>query len=269
MASSLSFFKMQASGNDFVVVDNRRAVIKNPLVFTRKVCALHTGIGADGVLLVEKSRKADFKMRIINSDGSEAEACGNGFRCIGLFANKKLGFPAKFTFETLAGLVAASVKGSRVRVRMVKPKDLKEREALKIGVKKLPYSFLNTGVPHAVVFTQELDKIDVHVLGRTIREHQAFKPKGTNANFVEIKSPHSIRVRTYERGVEQETLACGTGSTASAILSAVRGYTKPPVQVHTRGGEILNINFKINGREITEVDLEGEAHIVFEGKITA
>lgn len=268
MASTVNFFKMQASGNDFVVVDNRRKVIKNPLNFTREVCALHTGIGADGVLLVETSRKADFKMRIINSDGSEAEACGNGFRCIGLFANKKLGFPSSFTFETLAGLVRASVKGSRVRVRMVKPKDLKERDLLKIQGKNLPYSFLNTGVPHAVVFTEGLDKIDVNALGRAIREHQAFKPRGTNANFVEIKNAGEIRVRTYERGVEQETQACGTGSTASAILSAVRGFTKPPVKVHTRGGEILNIDFKINERDITDVDLEGEAHIVFEGKIT-
>lgn len=269
MPSMLSFFKMQASGNDFVVVDNRRGSIKNALAFTRKVCALHTGIGADGVLLVEKSRKADFKMRIVNSDGSEAEACGNGFRCIGLFAHKKLGFPAKFTFETLAGLVAASVKGNRVRVRMVQPKDLKKNASLKIGGRKLGYAFLNTGVPHAVVFTEGLDKLDVNTLGRTIRQHPDFKPKGTNANFVEIKGAHAIRVRTYERGVEQETLACGTGSTASAILSAVRGYTRPPVKVHTRGGEVLNIDFKVNDRDIVDVDLEGEAHFVFEGKIPA
>lgn len=267
MAAAISFFKMQASGNDFVVVDNRRGVVKSPLLFTRKVCALHTGIGADGVLLVEKSRKADFKMRIINSDGSEAEACGNGFRCIGLFAHKKLGFPAQFRFETLAGIVAARVKGNCVRVRMVKPKDLKERASLKLQGKTLHYSFLNTGVPHAVVFTQGLDKIDVNTLGRSIREHQAFKPKGTNANFVEVKDSHSIRVRTYERGVEQETLACGTGSTASAILSSLRGFVKPPVQVHTRGGEKLTIDFKLSGRTIQDVDLEGEAHIVFEGKL--
>ncbi|MBU3758574.1 MAG: diaminopimelate epimerase [Candidatus Omnitrophica bacterium] len=268
MASTFNFFKMQASGNDFVVVDNRKKAVKKSSEFTRKVCALHTGVGADGVLLVEKSRKADFKMRIINADGSEAEACGNGFRCIGLFAHAQLGFPASFTFETLAGLVKASVKGKRVRVRMVKPKDLRERGHLNIGGRKLPYSFLNTGVPHAVVFTQGLDGIDVNALGRAIREHQDFKPRGTNANFVEIKNSREIRVRTYERGVEQETQACGTGSTASAILSALRGHTKPPIKVHTRGGEILNIDFKINGQDITDVDLEGEAHFVFEGKIS-
>lgn len=264
---SLNFYKIVASGNDFIVIDNRRKVLKNPLKLTAELCRLHTGIGADGVLLFEKSKKADFKMRIINSDGSEAEACGNGFRCIALFAKEKMGYPAAFSFETLAGIIKAQVKGRHVRVQMVNPTGLKLRAQLQVDGHRLHYSFLNTGVPHAVVFVQGLEKIDVANLGRLIRYHHDFKPKGTNANFVEIKGSRAIQVRTYERGVENETLACGTGSTASAILACLSGYAKPPVRVHTRGGEILTVGFEGTEQKIYNVTLEGEAKIIYEGKL--
>ncbi|HTL48711.1 MAG TPA: diaminopimelate epimerase [Verrucomicrobiae bacterium] len=267
MSKELPFFKLEASGNDFVVVDNRRAALKDPVKFTRQVCAPHTGVGADGVLLLEKSRKQAFKMRIINSDGSEAEACGNGFRCISLFAHKKLGLPAKFEFESLSGVIQANVKGSRIRVRMAKPKDYRAEGELSVAGNRLHYSFINTGVPHTVIFVNNLRGIDVALLGRAIRYHEDFKPKGTNVNFVEIKDKHSIHVRTYERGVEQETLACGSGSTASAIISALHGRTQAPVKVKTSGGEILTIDFKVRGKEVTEAYLEGGARFVFEGKL--
>ena len=258
---------MVASGNDFIVIDNRSGVFKNPVKTASELCRLHTGVGADGVLLVEKSKKADFKMRIINSDGSEAEACGNGFRCIALYAKEKMGFSSSFRFESLAGIIHAQIKGKNVRVQMVNPSGLRMRAQLQVEGHRLHYSFLNTGVPHAVIFVQGLEKIDVPNLGRAIRYHQDFKPKGTNVNFVEVKGPRDINVRTYERGVENETLACGTGSTASAIITCLSGYVKPPVRVHTRGGEILTVDFQRNGEKLTNVTLEGEASFVYEGKL--
>lgn len=257
---------MVASGNDFIVIDNRKNIFKNPLKETARLCEFHTGVGADGVLLVEKSRKGDFKMRIINSDGSEAEACGNGFRCIALYAKEKMGAPAKFTFESLAGLIEGQVKGNRVRVQMVQPHGLREAD-LVVNGHRLHYSFINTGVPHTVIFVEGLEKIDVDGLGRAIRNHKNFQPKGTNVNFVEVKGPNLIHVRTYERGVEKETLACGTGSTASAIISGIQGYVKTPVKIKTSGGEMLTVDFKREKDKFTNVTLEGEARIVFEGNL--
>jgi diaminopimelate epimerase len=264
----ISFVKMVASGNDFVVVDNRSGVIKDVVGFARKICVPHTGIGADGVLLVEKSRKAAFKMRIINSDGSEAEACGNGFRCIGRFAKERMNYPAEFKFESISGIIQAKVSGDKVRVQLVTPSDYRTNRQIEVLGHRLHYSFINTGVPHAVIFVESLGKIDVENLGRALRYHKEFSPRGTNVNFVEVKGTSRIDVRTYERGVEGETLACGTGSTASALVSALSGYTKAPVRVTTRGGEVLTIDFKIRGRKISAVMLEGKAHFVYEGKLS-
>jgi diaminopimelate epimerase len=258
---------MVASGNDFIVIDNRQLKIKNLVPFAKQICALHTGIGADGILLFENSRKADFKMRIINSDGSEAEACGNGFRCIALYAKEKMGYPAKFSFESISGIIQAEVKGNRVKVELAKPSDFRERSEIMVLGHRLHYSFINTGVPHTVIFVEGLSKIDVVGLGRAIRYHENFKPKGTNVNFVEVKSAKEIQVRTYERGVENETLACGTGSTASAVISGLLGYTQPPVRVKTSGGEILSVDFQKNGNHIAKATLEGEVKWVYEGKL--
>jgi diaminopimelate epimerase len=263
----ISFYKMQASGNDFVVVDNRHAAIKDPVHFAKNICTAHTSVGADGVLLFEPSRKADFKMRIINSDGSEAEACGNGFRCIALYAREILKYPARFKFESVSGLINASIQGKKICVQLVPPSGIRLQDEIQVLGHRLHYSFINTGVPHVVIFVEGLPKIEVENLGRAIRQHRDFSPKGTNVNFVEVKSEKEIHVRTYERGVEKETLACGTGSTASAIISSLLGYTKPPVRVKTSGGEILTINFKRAGQKISEVTLEGEAQFVYEGRL--
>ncbi len=267
MSRTISFHKMVASGNDFLVIDHRKRFIKNPAAFTKKVCAWHTGVGADGILLFENSKKADFKMRIVNSDGSEAEACGNGFRCIALYAKEKMGMGSQFEFESLAGLIQAKVSGCRVSVGMVQPTELKLRGELQVSGHRLHYSFVNTGVPHTVILTEGLDKMDVDNLGRLVRYHETFKPRGTNVNFVEIKGPKEIHVRTYERGVEKETLACGTGSTASAVITSILDYTKAPVKVKTSGGEILMIDFKRENGGVSNVKLEGEASFVFEGKL--
>ena len=264
---TISFHKMVASGNDFIVIDNRKKQVASSLRLAKALCPAHTSVGADGLLLLEPSRKAAFKMRIINSDGSEAEACGNGFRCIALYARKILNMPASFRFESLSGLIDASVKdGGHVRVRLAAPRDLNLRGELIVAGNRLHYSFINTGVPHAVIFVEGLEKINVARLGKAVREHEAFKPKGTNVNFVQVRGRSAIEVRTFERGVEAETLACGTGSTASAIISVLMGYVRRPVSVKTRGGEILTIDFKQSGQRVEQVTLEGAAKFVFEGK---
>jgi diaminopimelate epimerase len=205
-------------------------------------------------------------MRIINSDGSEAEACGNGFRSIALYVKQQLRFRFPLKFESLAGLVEASFHGARVRVKLPDPKNFVAQETIHAKGHRLHYSFINTGVPHAVIFTEKLDGLDVAGIGAAIRYHRQFEPAGTNVNFVRVVSPSEIRVRTYERGVEAETLACGTGSTASALVSAYFRYAKPPVKVRTAGGEVLTVDFRWAGEKAEKVFLEGEARFVCEGK---
>ncbi len=261
------FYKMVATGNDFVVLDNRKKVITDGPSFARKVCDRHFGIGGDGLLLLENSGKADYKMRIINADGSEAEACGNGFRCIALLAHEKLGFAKRQCFESLAGIIDATVGADKVRVRLMDPKDLSGEEKIALNGRELPYYFIRVGVPHVVMFVKTITDFPVMEMGRDIRNHEKFAPAGTNVNFVEVKDSYTIHVDTYERGVEANTLACGTGSTASAIVSAVIGRVKPPVRVKTRGGETLTIDFEKKGEKIHNVYLEGKARLVFEGTL--
>lgn len=267
MMKEITFYKMVASGNDFVVVDNRKKMISNAASFARMLCDRHTGVGGDGTLLLEESRKADFKMRILNADGSEAEACGNGFRCIALVAHQRFGFARNQQFESLGGIIDASVNGSRVRVRLMDPTDFKRNGTIQVGGRQLHYHFIRVGVPHVVVFVEGLSQIPVLEIGREIRYHPQFKPTGTNVNFVEVTGPSSLDVETYERGVEANTLACGTGSSASAMVSASMGYVKPPVHVRTRGGEVLTVEFTKKNNEIHNVYLEGEVKLVFEGKL--
>ena len=258
---------MVASGNDFVVVDNRRGVVKDAIAFTRKVCQLHQGAGADGVLLFESSKKANFKMRIINLDGSEAAACGNGFRCIALYAHDILKYSSRMNFESGSGLIEAEVKEkNQIKVQLVKPRIFEMEGVIEVRKHKLHYAFLDTGVPHAVIFVEDLAKAEVFELGKVIRNHTHFQPFGTNVNFVEVKSKKEVAVRTYERGVENETLACGTGSTASAVVSVLKGFVEAPVTVLTRSGEKLRIDMQRKEGEITKVFLEGKAQFVYKGE---
>lgn len=268
MAKIIRFHKMQASGNDFVVLDHRKKSISNLRAFAAKVCPIHTGIGADGVLVIESSRKADFSARIFNSDGSEAEACGNGFRCVGRFAHDILKFPARMQFESVSGLISAEVKKEKVRVQLIRPKILEEKGGISVCGEDFDYAFFNTGVPHVVIFLDKLEKANVFEWGRAIRNHKKFSPAGTNVNFVKHRGGSKISVRTYERGVEDETQACGTGSTASALATILNYQVKSPIEVLTRGGETLKVSFEFDdaGRPL-KAFLEGGAHLVYEGKI--
>ncbi|MFA6321726.1 MAG: diaminopimelate epimerase [Candidatus Omnitrophota bacterium] len=265
---TIKFTKAVATGNDFIIVDNRKRVIaeKDISSFAKILCDRKRGVGADGVLLVEPSKKADFRMRIINSDGSEAEMCGNGSRCIALYAAVKKIAKSNMTIETLAGKLDANVKSNMVKVKLTDPKDIKWNFCLMIN--KCPYkvSFANTGVPHAIHFTDELDTIDVKNLGSHMRNHGEFAPEGTNADFVKIVNKNTIKIRTYERGVEDETLACGTGAVASAIISAETENMKSPVTVETHGGEKVKVYFEMIDGNFRNVYLEGKARLVYEGE---
>jgi len=265
--AQIPFHKMVASGNDFIVIDNRRKVVQNPVRFAKEVCAAHTGVGADGILLLEDSKRAKFKMRIINSDGSEAEACGNGYRCIALYAKEVLKYPSRFEFESIASLIKVEVQSHSIRVQLAPPSKLILRDEIRVSGHRLHYSFINTGVPHVVIFVEGLSKINVAELGQALRHHKYFQPKGTNVNFVEVKGRRDINVRTYERGVEKETLACGTGSSGSAIVSALMGYTQSPVRVKTSGGEILTVGFSLSGKKVSNITLQGQARFVYEGTL--
>ena len=267
MKNSIPFYKMVASGNDFVVVDNRRGIVKDAVAFTREICRPHQGAGADGVLLFENSKKANFKMRILNLDGSEPAACGNGFRCIALYAHNILKYSSRMNFESGSGLIEAEVgQKEQIKVQLIKPRVFEMDSVVEVRKQRLRYAFLDTGVPHAVIFTEDLGKVDVFETGRAIRHHTHFQPFGTNVNFVEVRGKKEIAVRTYERGVENETLACGTGSVASAVISVRKGHVEAPVTVLTKSGEKLRIDIQKKGDEITKVFLEGKAQFVYKGE---
>lgn len=265
----LEFTKMNGAGNDFVLLDNRAQKIRLTRDQIVRLCDRHFGVGADGVLILVPSRtgKADWAWDFFNSDGSTGEMCGNGARCFARFVEKTVGLNGDFTFETEAGIITASFNGERVTVNLTKPNGLKLGERVNLSTGETTIHSLNTGVPHAVLYVPDADKAMVESLGPEIRRHAHFGPKGTNVNFVQVLGPNHIRVRTFERGVEGETLACGTGVTASALISArVRNFTSP-VKVQVQGGETLEVSFKDRDGAFDDVWLTGPAEFVFEGRI--
>ena len=233
------------------------------------MCDRKYGIGADGLLLLEKSQAADIKMRIFNADGSEAEMCGNGARCVALWLKlQSTVHRLRLNIETKAGIIEAEVKKDNVKIKLTDPENFKLNIPIKINNRILHINFINTGVPHAVIFTEGLEKIDVFNLGRAIRYDKKFGSAGTNVDFVEALKSDFIKIRTYERGVEDETLACGTGSVAAALITAlcttVLGTQK--INVLTQSGEILKVYFNRLNNKFQNIWLEGKAKIVYKGE---
>jgi diaminopimelate epimerase len=264
----LRFTKMSGAGNDFVLIDNRSGAHKFSPRQIAFLCDRHRGVGADGVLLVEAPEgKADFRMRYYNSDGGEAEMCGNGARCFTRFVNKITGGLSDIRFETQAGIIQAQIDGELVRLAMSRPHGLVLNRTLDIGGIKLSTHFINTGVPHVVTFVDDIESTPVQEWGAQIRYHPAFQPNGTNANFIKEIEPGRIAVRTYERGVEAETLACGTGVTAAGLIYAALSNATSPVHLLVQGGEWLEIGFRRAGTGFENVTLKGSADFVFEGSI--
>jgi diaminopimelate epimerase len=269
----LHFYKMNGAGNDFIVIDNRDLSVVLDRAQIAALCDRHRGIGADGLLAVEPAEQgADYKFRYYNADGGEAEMCGNGARCFGRFT-AHLGdeIPERVTFETIAGTLTAEMDGENVRIAMSDPKDLQPDTGAAVPGLDAPLHFINTGVPHVVAFVPggaAFNDLDVFTHGRAIRRHAAFAPAGTNANFATVLAPGHIAIRTYERGVEDETLACGTGMVACALIHHLLTAAPPPVKVDVAGGDTLEIGFEKNpDGSFTNVTLTGPADFVFEGEI--
>ena len=273
-SKSINFTKMVASGNDFVVIDNLAGNYQMPSPKwagpARKICDRKYGAGADGLLILEESVNADVRMRIFNPDGSEAEMCGNGARCCAKYYSYNLSTVSgkEIRIETKSGVLEAAVSGDTVKLKMSNPHSIKLNLRLPVASCQLPVNFINTGVPHAVIFVDDLEKADVYKLGKAIRNSKAFAPLGTNVDFVKVLGKDGIRVRTYERGVEAETLACGTGCVASAIIYALQRDVKfCTINVRTRSGEVLKVSFDKKGGGFTNVFLEGPAKIVYTGSL--
>lgn len=265
----LDFTKMNGAGNDFVLVDNRAGKISLTTGQIVRLCDRHRGVGADGVMMLVPARtgKADWAWDFYNSDGSVADMCGNGARCFARYVQKAAGKNRDFTFETAAGVIAASFAGELVTVNLTKPKDLKLNQTVSLSTGPATIHSLNTGVPHAVQYVPDADKAMVLQLGPEIRRHAHFGPRGTNVNFVQVLGTNHIRVRTFERGVEGETLACGTGVSAAAMITArVHGFTSP-VKVQVQGGDQLQVSFAEANGEFDNVRLTGPADFVFTGQI--
>ena len=265
----IPFMKMSGSGNDFILIDHRKPILRRERMkeFARNVCRRRISVGADGLIFIEPSERADFRWQFFNADGSEAEMCGNGGRCAARFAYLKGIAGSSLTFETIAGVLSAQVDGKRVKLELTRPHGLKLDENLVIEGKPLSVSTINTGVPHAVHFVDDVEQWDVVRMGRAIRNHSHFAPSGTNANFVQIGRDSHLAVRTYERGVEDETLACGTGLVASSLIAAFKGWVKSPVSVRTQGGDTLWVHFEIEGKEVKGVFYEGDVHIIYEAEM--
>jgi diaminopimelate epimerase len=266
MMEPIPFWKMSGAGNDFILIDNRdgRLAPADQADLARAVCRRKLSVGADGLILIENSPTVDFRWRFYNADGSVAEACGNGSRCAARFAFLNGIAGNTMRFETIAGIIAATVDGDSVKVNMTDPKDLKIDLVVDLDGKPLPLSRVNTGVPHVVVPVDDLDTVDVVGLGRRLRFHPDFGPAGTNVNFVRRRD-RFLAVRTYERGVEDETLACGTGCTAVAIVAAAKWGLTSPVGLTVRSGGRLRIFFALRDGAYVDVVMEGDARIIYKG----
>jgi len=267
----IEFWKMSGSGNDFIIIDNRDGIVPEDQtsILVEKACRRRESVGADGVIFVVGSERYDFGWRYFNADGGEVEMCGNGGRCVARFAYLK-GIAARdMTFETKVGPVSAEVRGRIVKVLMPAPGDFTQDMAFELDYRKgwKSVDFINTGVPHIVAAVEDLKDHPVVEQGRAVRHHSAFSPDGTNANFMRVAGPDQLEVRTYERGVEDETLACGTGAIASALVSSARGLVDSPVKVKTRSGENLTIHFRKSGNSFDQVYLEGNTSIIYEARL--
>ena len=266
---TIPFAKMSGTGNDFIIIDNRRRIVEDDGLteFIRNVCRRKMSVGADGLILIEPSEKADFRWRFFNSDGSLAEMCGNGARCAARFAYLNDIAGESLAFETPAGIINGQVKDGGARVKIPNPKDLRLDYAIDLKNGPLTVSSINTGVPHVVVMQDSIEAVDVFGLGREIRYHEAFAPAGTNVNFVCPQNTGQLAIRTYERGVEDETLACGTGSIASALVASLKTDWPSPISLVTRSGEMLTIYFHENDQVFTDVYLEGDARLIYTAEL--
>lgn len=262
----INFSKLSGAGNDFIVIDNRSRLIQLSSAQIRELCTRRTGIGADGLILVEPSSLYDFSMNFHNADGFHGSMCGNGGRCAAWFAFVS-GIPSiranSYTFEANGNRYDAWITSNEtVKLQMLAPHGFRNN----LNIEGFLCHSVNTGSPHAIIYVDDLPNVMVNKIGRTIRHKTEIFPEGTNVNFIEITSPESLSIRTFERGVEDETLACGTGTVAAAIMSHQLGkISSTTVYVKVKSGDILQVQFSEN---MDEVFLTGPATIIYEGSFT-
>jgi len=268
MRFPIPFTKMSGSGNDFIIIDHRKPFLTDPASLAKAICRRKFSVGADGLILIEPSDRVDFSWRFYNADGSSAAMCGNGARCAARFAHEKGIAKGSMRFTTGAGDIEAWITGSGVKIRLPSPSDIVLDRFVMVDEQELIIHSINTGVPHAVCFINDLAACTVKRWGRMIRNHPLFQPAGTNMNFVKVLDINAMYVRTYERGVEDETQACGTGAVASALIASLLGKVESPVTMITSGGERLFIHFVREGEGFSAVFLEGASALVYEGQLT-
>jgi len=261
------FFKYQQAGNDFVILDDRAVLFPLNSSFISRICHRKFGIGADGLILLQNSNKNDFRMRIFNSDGNEAESCGNGICCLAKFIkDQNLKFDEKVTLELTDSTANIIYRENDILVQMDKPSDFKFNQTISIDKVDLTYHFMNTGVPHFVSFIEDVKKVDLKQIGNRIRNHDNFMPSGTNVNFAELKKNQEIAVRTYERGIEGETLACGTGACAVALIASFIYNLPSPIKICHPGGK-LTVHFERSQTDFKNVSIVGRAEKIYSGQL--
>lgn len=266
---TLPFWKMHGAGNDFILVDDReRRFPDDDHAYIHRIATPKYGIGSEGVILIQPSDTAHFRMRFYNPDGNEVEMCGNGARCVARLAHEIGAAPASMTFDTVAGLIGAEVlEGDRVRLTMTPPKDWSLHQTLELPEGARTIHFVNSGVPHVVLEVDDLEHADLPALGPAIRYHPDFQPNGTNVNLIQITGPDSLHIRTYERGVENETLACGTGMVAGGLVAGALNLLQRPVRITCASGDLLEVDYDSVEEGVQNVTLTGPAVHVFEGRI--
>ncbi len=263
------FTKMNGAGNDFIMLNNPELKLSLNTDQISQLCDRHRGIGADGLIIVEPAAEGkNLRMRYYNSDGNEAEMCGNGARCFARYVDRIFALEGKpLEFQTMAGPAAAHFHGEEVRLRLSDPFDLVMDTEINVNGQRMTVHSINTGVPHAVIITDHIDDSGVIELGAAVRYHDHFKPAGTNVNFLTANSLNEISIRTYERGVENETLACGTGMVACAIIHDQITESGAPINVLVKGGDTLKVEWELEGMRHENVTLTGPAEFVFDGEI--
>jgi diaminopimelate epimerase len=259
---------MTGAGNDFIVIDDRgNAIGEDARELARELCRRRVSVGADGLILLVPSARCDFRMRYFNADGSEADMCGNGGRCVARFAHDLGIVGREMQFESRSGVHRAVITDDGVRLSMTEPRAMLLNVNVSVYGQRFVVHRVNTGVPHAILEVDDIDEYPVVDTGRALRHHDVFLPEGTNVDFVRVLDEGRIALRTYERGVEDETLACGTGAVASAIVMAALKRVRPPVSVQTRGGDTLEVGFYMSDLGFCDVTLAGNAEVVYLGAI--
>lgn len=264
----MNFSKYAGSGNDFILIDDRLEQFPSAdRAYIASLCHRQRGIGADGLILLQLSKKADFRMRIFNADGGEAEMCGNGIRCLMKFIRDLGNLGVRYRIETMKNILQVEEKNGFVHVEMAQPIDIQWDMNIELAEGRLVVQSLNTGVPHVVIFVDNVNDSKWMGLAPAIRRHSSFGWAGTNVNFTSIDTSGIVHVRTYERGVEGETLACGTGATATALAAARKLNLPSPVRVMPLSQEPLEISFSWEGELPVQVSMAGPANYIFSGTI--